>query len=146
MFFCSAKHNRFCHTVIRLFQVVGYFLSYLCNAVFDYDIVIVIAVIVDTVFYQVSMNIFLSFTWSPFITDIGFDIDYPERCKESVVNAFTQAVGINRLPKIINIGYVFRFLGSRSHTDLDSTGKVFQNLSPVTVLLGRTAMAFVNDN
>ena len=62
-------------------------MCYFPDAVFYNDIVIVIRIIIDAVFYKIAVYVSLSFDWSPFVTDICSDIDNLKWGKESVFNA-----------------------------------------------------------
>ena len=53
-------------------------MGHLSDTVFYDDIVIVVGIVVDTVFYHVAVDVALSFGGSPLVTDIRCDIDYLE--------------------------------------------------------------------
>ena len=60
--------------------------------------------IIDTIFNFVARNITLTFIRSPFITNISGDVDDLKRRKESVFNAFFQAISIDWITKVCNVG------------------------------------------
>ena len=110
------------------------------------NVVVVVAVGVDSVLNFVAVNIALPLARTPALTDVGHNIDDLERRKETVLDALFQAVCINRLTEIIYIGNVLCFFGRRGHADLRCRGKVFQNFAPVALLFRRTTVTFINNN
>ena len=110
------------------------------------NVVIVVAVGVDSILDFVAVNIALPLARTPALTDVSHNIDDLERCEEAVLDPLFQAVCINRLTEIINIGNVLRFLGRCSHTDLRCRGEIFQNFAPVALLFRRTTVTFINNN
>ena len=135
MILVSAEHDGFLHAVCLL-QVLGDLLGHLPGAVVQDQVIIKIAVGINAVSDHIPVPVYLTFIGAPAFSNVGAHVDYTERRKEAVVNAFPQAVCIDRLAKIINIGDIARFLGRRRHADLGAVGKVFQDLAPVAVLLG----------
>ena len=95
------EHDGLCHAVCT-FQIVGYFLRHFPNAVFYYNIIVVVAVVIDTVFYLVAVYVLLSFCWSPLITDVRRDVDYLKWSEEAIFYAIFKTVCIDRLAKIAN--------------------------------------------
>ena len=81
-----AEHDGLCHAV-RAFQIVGYLSRHFSNAVFYYNIIVVVAIVINTVFYLVAVYVLLSFCWSPFITNVRRDVDYLEWSKEAIFYA-----------------------------------------------------------
>src|SRR5699024_3882658 len=53
---------------------------------------------------------------------------------------------INRLSKVVDIGYLFTLLRGSGHSDLRCRGKILQNLTPVAVLLGTATVTLVYNN
>ena len=70
-----------------LLQVGSNLVCHLTDAVFDDDIVVVIGIIVDAVFDDIPVNITLSFSWSPTITDIGLDVDDFVWSQKTILNS-----------------------------------------------------------
>ena len=68
--------------------------------VFYHYIIVVIAIVVNTIFYFIAVNILLTFDWSPFIANIGRNIDNLEWCKKSVFYTVLQAICIDWFTKI----------------------------------------------
>lgn len=56
------------------------------DTAFNDDIVIIVGIIVDSVFYLVAVIIKLSFQRSPAVADVCRDADDLERCEESVLD------------------------------------------------------------
>ena len=88
----------------------------------------------------------MTFARAPFVINIRLYAYDLERGKETVVDAFFQAVLINRLAKIIDIGYVRSFLRRCGHTDLRGRGEVFQHFTPTALFFCAAAMALIHDN
>ena len=110
------------------------------------NVVVVVAVGVDSILDFIAVNIALPLARTPALTDVSHNINDLERCKETVLDALFQAVCINRLTEIINIGNVLCFLGRCSHADLRCRRKVFQNFAPVTLLFRRTTVTLIHNN
>ena len=77
MIFISTKDNGLRHRVSG-FQITAHLVGHLSDAVFYDDVVIVVGIVVDTVFYHVAVDVALSLGGSPFVTDIRCDIDHLE--------------------------------------------------------------------
>ena len=142
MIFGSAKDDGFLHSV-GAFQIFRNLPGNLINAVLENDGVIVIPVVVNAVFNDIAENIGLSLVWSPAVSDVGCDIDDLKWGKETVLNALLQAVNINRLSKVVDIGYLFAFLRSGGHSDLGCRSKILQNLTPVAIFLGTSSVTLI---
>ena len=95
------------------------------DTVFNYDVIIIIAVVVNAVFNFVAVNIFLTFIWTPAIADIGGYVYYFKRRKETVFNAFFKAVSINRFTKIAEVRNIFCFFWGCRHAYLRCTAEIF---------------------
>ena len=83
MNFIGTEYNGFRHTVCT-FQIVGYFLRNFPNSVFYNNVVIIVAIVIDAVFYLVAVYILLALCRSPLITDVRCDVDYLKRSKEAI--------------------------------------------------------------
>ena len=116
------------------------------NAIFDNDIIIVVAVGINTIFNFITVNISLSFARTPAITNIGHNIDNFERCKEAIFDALFQTVHIDRLAKVTQVRDILGFLRSCGHTDLGSRVEIFQNSTPTAFLFRRSTMTLIHDN
>ena len=143
MFLVGTKHNGLSHGVGTL-QVVAHLVSHLAYSVLNHNIIIVIGIIVDAILNQIPVYITLTFGRSPFIADIGGDIDNLEGGQEAIVDTFFQTVRIQWFAKIGDIGLVAGFLRCGSHTKLDGIFEVLQYFAPVTIILGTTTMALIN--
>ncbi len=99
MCFISTEYDSLSHTVCT-FQIVGYFLSNFPMTVFYHYIIVVIAIVVNTIFYFIAVNILLTFDRSPLIANIGCNIDNFEWGKKSVFYTVLQAICIDWLTKI----------------------------------------------
>ena len=82
----------------------------------------------------------------PALTNVGHYIDDLEGCEEAILNAFFQAISIDWLPEITEVGDVLGFLGGGGHTDLGCRLEIFQNPAPAALFLGRTSVTLVHDN
>ena len=121
-------------------------MGHLADSVFHDDIVVVVLIVVDTVFYHVAENVALASRGTPLVTNICGDVDDLERCQESVVNAFLQAVCIERLVEIADVRLVAGLLGRRRHTQLDGIAEILQNFTPIAVVLSTASMALIDDD
>ena len=145
VFLCGAENNRFLHAV-GAFQIAGNLRGYFLRAVFDDDVVIEIAVGVDPILNRIALLVQLTGKRPPAFIDVGVNIDHLEGCQEAILDAFLQAVNVDRFPEVIDVGNVFGFLRRCGHTDLDCGTEILQDLSPVAVLLGGTAVTLVHDD
>ena len=59
MVFVGTKHNGFIHPT-RLFQIGCDFVGHFTDAVFDDDVVIVVGIVIDAIFYEVTKNVTLT--------------------------------------------------------------------------------------
>ena len=143
--FIGTEHNGFRHTVCT-FQIVGYFLRNFPNSVFYNNVVIIVAIVIDAVFYLVSVHILLSLCRSPLITDVRCDVDYLKRSKEAIFYAIFETISIYWLAKVTNTRLVLGLFWCGSHTDMSSRRKVFQYVSPVAIILCAASMTLVNNN
>ena len=102
MFFICTEDDSFLHSACLL-EIVGYFFRYLTNAVFYDDIVVVIGIVVYAVFYKLTVDVCLTFEWSPTVTYVCLDIKDLEGSEEAIVYALLEAVGIERLFEVIYV-------------------------------------------
>ncbi|MPM99861.1 hypothetical protein SDC9_147056 [bioreactor metagenome] len=142
VFFSSTENDGFVHPAHTL-QVFRNLPCHLICAVFKNDVIVKIAVGIDTIFDFLTVLIKLSFIRTPAFAYVGTNIDYLEWGKKTVLNALTQTIGVNWLTKIINIGNIFCFLRRCCHADLCGRRKVIEYLPPVAVLLCRTSMTLI---
>ena len=145
MSFISTEHYGLSHAVCT-FQIVCYFLRNFPYAVFYDNVIVVITIIIDAVFYFIAEYIFLSLCWSPLVTDVRCDVDYLKRSKETVLNTIFKTVCIDRLTKITDTRLVLCFFRRGSHTNMGSRRKVFQDVSPIAIILCTSSMTLVNNN
>ena len=145
MFFIGTEHDGLRHAVGAL-QIACNLVGHLAYAVFDNDVVVVVGVVVDAVFYEVAEDVALPFRGSPLVADVRGDIDDLEGREEAVVDAFLQAVGVERLAEIGDVRLIARFLRCGCHTQLDGVGEVLENLAPVAVVLRTSAMTLIDDD
>ena len=113
------------------------------NTVFDDDVIIVIAIGIDSIGNFNAVHIKLSTLWTPTITDIGSDIDDLEGSKKSILYAFLQAIGINGIAKVVNVGNVFSFFRCGCHTNLCGGFEIFQNHAPAAFFLCGASMTLI---
>ena len=145
MSFISTEHYGLSHAICT-FQIVGYLLRNFPYTVFYNNVIIIVAVVINAVFYLVAVNILLSLCRSPLIANVGCDVYNLERSKETVLNSVFKTVCIYRLTKIANTWLVLCFFWCCCHTYMSSRRKVFQNVSPVAIILCATSMTLINDN
>ena len=88
----------------------------------------------------------MTFARAPFVIDIRLYAYNLKWSEETVVDAFFQAVLINRLAEIIDIRYVSGFFRRCGHAYLRGSGEVLQHFTPTTFFLCASAMTFVHDN
>ena len=118
----------------------------LLDAVFDDDGVVVVAVRVDAVFDGIAVFVQLAFERPPAFADVRLDVDDFERREEAVLDAFLQAVHVDRISEIIDVGDVSRLLRRGRHADLRGGAEIFQNAAPRAVVLRGAAVAFIDDD
>src|SRR5699024_8400812 len=64
----------------------------------------------------------------------------------TVLNSFFQAVCIDRLAKVAEVGDILGFLGRSSHADLRGGLKILQNSAPTAFLFCRTSVTLINND
>ena len=74
------------------------------------------------------------------------DLDHLVRGQEAVLDALPQRVGVNRRPKIMDVGNVLGFFGRGGESDLGSAREVVEDILPCRVVSGAATMALVNDD
>ena len=99
MVFIGTEHNGLSHTVCT-FQILSYLMCYFPDAVFYDDIVIIVGIVIDTVFYQITVDVSLPPDRSPFITYIGGNVHYLKGSEKTIFNAFLKAVCVDRFTEI----------------------------------------------
>ena len=104
----GAEHDGAGHPVGAL-KVSGDLLGHFADAVLYDDVVVVVAVGIDAVRDLIAVDVQLSLSRPPALSNVGHNIDDLERRKKTVLDAFFQAVGIDRLAKIAEVGDVFGF-------------------------------------
>ena len=144
-FFGWAKYDGLSHAV-SAFQVSRDFSSNLIDTILYNNVVVVIAICINAIFDFVSVNIALALARTPSLADVRHDIDYLERCKETILNSFFQAVSIDWFAKIIDVRNIFGFFWRSSHADLRSRSKIFQNFAPVAFFLRRSTVTLIDNN
>ena len=115
----------------------------LSDSVFNDNAVIIVRVIINSVFYQITIDVSLPPDRSPFIANVGCNVNNLKWSKETIFYTFFQAICVYWLAKIADAWLVFGFFWRSSHTKLDSTIKVFKYFSPVAVVLGTASMTLI---
>ena len=82
----------------------------------------------------------------PAVRDVGLDVDHLERRQKAVVDSLAQAVGVDRLAEVVDVGYVLGLLRRRGHADLRGRREIVENPAPVAVLLRGSPVALVDDD
>ena len=121
-------------------------MGHLADTILDNDVVIVVGIIIDTVFYFIAENVKLTFSGAPLIADIRGDIDDLEGSQESIIDTFFQTIGIKRLTKVSDVRLVTGFLGCGRHSQLNGIAEILQNLAPVAIVLSTTTMALIDNH
>src|SRR5699024_2941667 len=93
-----------------------------------------------------AVDIQLALTRAPALADVSGDIDDLKGGQKSVLDALFQAVGKDRITKVVQVGDVLGLLRSGSHADLRGRGEILQNLSPAALLCGRTSVTLVHND
>ena len=145
MSFISTEHYGLSHAV-GASQIVGYFLRNFPNTVFNNNVIVVVAIVIDAVFYLVAVYILLSICRPPLVTNIGCNVDNLKRSKKSVLYSVFKTVCIYRLTKVANTRLILGFFRCGCHTYMSSRRKVFQDVSPIAIILCATSMTLINDN
>ena len=118
----------------------------LSNSVFYDNVVIIVGVVIYSVFYEISVYVSLPFNWSPFIANVCSNVYDLERSKESIFYTFFQTICVYWLTKIADARLVFGFFGRSGHAKLDSSIKVFQYFTPITIIFRTSSMALVHND
>ena len=132
---CSTEHNGSGHPVCTL-EVMGDLLGYFPDTILYNNVVVIVAVGIDAVWYLVAIDIQLALLGTPSFSDVGGDIDDLEGSEEAIINALLQAVSVDGLSEIAQVGNILGFLGRGSHANLNGIREVFQNPPPAAFLLG----------
>ena len=120
--------------------------GHLAGAVEEDEARIVIAVRVEPVRDELACEVALSFFRAPAVADIGADLENAERREVAVLDAGIQAVRIEGLAEVVDIGDVAGLLRRGGHADLGGAAEVVEDAPPAAVLLGGAAVAFVDDD
>lgn len=67
-------------------------------------------------------------------------------CQEPVFDALFEAVSVNGIAEIGDVGDISGLLGRRGHTDVNGAVEIVENLPPCAVVGGAASMAFVDYN
>ena len=145
MLFIGTENNGFAHAV-GIHQVGGDLLRHLANTILEYDIIIVVGIIVDAILYLISIDIALTSGGSPFGADVGGDVDHPEGGEEAIIDALLEAIGIDRLAKVGNRGLVLCLFGGGGHTELCCSLEVLEDHFPRAIITSTASMALIDDD
>ena len=108
--------------------------------------IVIVRIIVNAVFNLIAKEIPLSLARTPAFTNVQMHVDNAEWSEKPIVNALFQTIRIYRFAKIINIGYIGRFLWRCRHANLRRVLEIIEDSAPAAVGLGRPAMTFVDDD
>ena len=126
----NAKDDGFCIPVVP-FQKFGNLLCHCCSPLIDNQILVVIFDVINSVLYGVSILICFSIFWAPsFIIHIQPNPDHSIRCKEPVVNALLERIGVNRVAKIFGVADLTGFAWRCSKSDMGSFMEVVEYFMP----------------
>ncbi len=126
----GAEYNGFCITVIA-FQKFRHFLRHDGSAFFNYQVLVVIFCIVNSVFYRVPILVSFPDCRAPaFIIHIQANPDHAVWRKKTIINALFQRISVNRVTKIFRVADLIGFPGSCCKTNVRCFFKVVQNLMP----------------
>lgn len=70
---------------IRTFQIAGDLCCYLLDTILNDDVVVIVAVGIDAIFNDITVDITLSFARTPAIANIGDDIDDLEGREKAIL-------------------------------------------------------------
>ena len=143
--FAGTKNYGLGHPVSGL-QVFGYLGSHLAYAVFQHDVVVIVSVVIDPVRNLLTVIIQLSLDRAPAITDIHTRLNDPEGSQEAIIDALIEAVGVDRIPKVIGAGYILCLLRRSGHAYLGSCLEVFQHPAPLALFFSRSTVALIYDD
>ena len=87
MLLVCTENNGLCHAV-RILQIACYFMCHFSYTVFYYDVIIVVRIVIDAVFYKIAIDVFLPFRRSPLVANVRCYVYYLERSKETVFDTF----------------------------------------------------------
>src|SRR3546814_4633061 len=132
-------------TVAAFLEELRYLFGDELGAIIQHQVPVEILGVVDAVFDLVPVAVYLSLLWSiAFNIAVDVNLDDLVGREEAVANALLQAVGVNRLAEVSDIGGVLRFLGGGGQADLGRIGKVLQDFAPSAVLCCTSTLAFVD--
>lgn len=140
-----AEHDRFRIPVGR-FQVVADLFRDHFGTFADDDVPIEIPEFVDLVRNFGSVIIELPLERPPSFVHVHSDADDFVRSKEPVLDPLFEGIGIYGVSEIRMGGNVFGFLRGRGKADLGGSVEIVENGPPLTVFLGASPVALVDDN
>lgn len=82
----------------------------------------------------------------PTAVPVKVDADDLVRGKEAVEDALLEAVGVDGLAEVIDVGNVFGFLRRRRQADLRGAGEVIEDFAPGGVRGRAAAVTFIHEN
>ena len=85
--------------------------------------------------------------WRPAL-DVLVDVDAHHLVgrEKAVFDALLEAVGVNRLAEVGDVGNVFGFLRCGGHAELNGAVEVFEDFTPGGIVRRTAAMTFVDDD
>ena len=141
----GAEHNRFLHSICALEELRYLFRNFIC-AVFEDNVVVKVTIGINTIFNNLTILVQLIFIRPPTIANVCANIDDPKWSKKTVFDSFAQAVGIDRLAEIIDVGYILGFFRCGGHADLRCRGEIVENPAPIAVSFCGATVALIYDN
>ena len=142
-----AEHYGFLEAIATSSEVVADPFRYPACALVDDQGAIEILLVVDAIVYFIATVIhFTSLRAVALHVYIQVDADHLVGSKEAISYALLEGIGIERLAKVMNIGYVFRFFRRCSQTDLGGIREILQDLSPGRIFCCAATMAFIHHN
>ena len=139
------EHDGLSHA-IRTFQIGRDFFGNLLHPVQQDNLIVIVRIIINPVFNELSVDIRLPLCRTPAFPNIRRNIDDTIRRQETIIDAFLQTIAVDGIAKIINIRHILRFLRRSCHTDLHSRMEILQYTPPAAFLFGRTTMALIHNN
>ena len=147
VFLIDTEKDRLLEAVPALLEEFGDTLGDQLRAIVDHERSVEILLVIDPVRHLLALPVRLSLGRAVAVdVDVDVDIDDFVRSEKAILDTLLKGIRVDRRSKVMDIGDVFRFLGSRGQPDLCRTGKVFKNLPPSSVFVRAPAMALVNND
>ena len=147
MLFVHAKDDSLLEAVATFFEVIGDLFCDNPSTIIDNEGVVEVACVVKAIFDFFAFSVCFPLLWTiAFDILVNVDLDYFVRRKKPIAYTLPERIKIDRLPEVVDVGYILCFFRSCCKTNLRGSREIFQNLAPSGIFSGASTVALNNDN